>query len=74
MRDRRKKFVELAEKRVTKAIHAIQLIGNLSNRSNYEYTDADAKKILKALDDEVKALRGRFAKGSGPSEPQFKLS
>jgi len=73
MRDKRKKFVELAEKRVTKAIHAVQLIGNLSNRSNYLYTDSDVRKILKALDGEVKALRRRFGKGSGAGEPIFTL-
>jgi hypothetical protein len=73
MRDKRKKFVEIAEKRVTKAIHAMRLIGNLSNRSNYEYTDSDVRKITKALDDELKSLRGRFGKGSGSAEPTFKL-
>src|SRR3990172_7532918 len=45
----RKKFVELAEKRVRRALNDIRLIGNLSNRSNYTYTDDDAKKIYKAL-------------------------
>jgi hypothetical protein len=74
LRDKRKKFVELAEKRVTRAIHDIQLIGNLSNRSNYEYTDTDIRKILRALDDEVKSLRSRFGKGNGAAEPMFKLT
>src|SRR5262249_56798948 len=45
----REKFVGLANKRVIRAIKAIQLIGNLSNRSNYDYTDEDVDKILKAL-------------------------
>jgi hypothetical protein len=72
-RDKRKKFVELVEKRVTKAINALRLVGNLSNKSNYEYTDADIKKIVKALDDEIKDLRRRFGEGTGSSEPVFKL-
>jgi ABC-type branched-subunit amino acid transport system substrate-binding protein len=45
----RQKFVRLASKRVSNALHSIQLIANLSNRSNYHYTDDDVAKILKAL-------------------------
>ena len=51
----RKKFVELAENRVSRAIKDIKLIGNLSNKSNYSYTGEDVRKIhsalKKALDD-----------------------
>jgi hypothetical protein len=56
----RKKFVELANKRVSKALHNIQLIGNLSNRSNYHYTDDDVAKIFKALNNEIRSCRKRF--------------
>lgn len=56
----RQKFVDLANRRVSKALKAIQLIGNLSNRSNYDYTEDDAAKIFKALQDEVSACRKKF--------------
>ena len=56
----RAKFVELAKKRVSRALKDIQLIGNLSNRSNYDYTDDDVAKIIKALSDEVSACRKKF--------------
>ena len=56
----RKKFVELANKRVSKALHDIQLIGNLSNRSNYHYTDEDITKMFKALNGELRACHKRF--------------
>ena len=56
----REKFVELANKRVSRALKAVQLIGNLSNRSNYDYSDEDVSKIIKALQDEVAACRRRF--------------
>lgn len=60
----RRKFVELASKRVSRALKDIQLIGNLSNRSNYDYTDQDVSKIFKALTDEVAACRKRFEQAS----------
>ena len=54
----RAKFVELAEKRVVRTIRDMRLIGNLSNRSNYSYTDDDVRKIMKALRTEPLAFCG----------------
>jgi len=56
----REKFVKLASARVSKALKDIQLIGNLANRSNYDYTDGDVTKIFKALNDEIAACKKRF--------------
>jgi len=67
------KFVELAEKRVSRAIKDIRLVGNLSNRSNYSYTQDDARKIIKALRDEVETLKARFEAKGGDVKAVFKL-
>lgn len=56
----RDKFVRLATKRVMNALKAIQLIGNLSNKSNYDYTSEDVQKIFKALQDELSVSRKKF--------------
>lgn len=56
----RAKFVHLAQMRVNRALKDIQLIGNLSNRSNYDYADEDVEKIFKALSHEIAACRKRF--------------
>lgn len=69
----RAKFVELAEKRVSRAIKDIRLIGNLSNRTNYSYSQEDAKKIIKALREEVDALKGRFETEGSNAKAVFKL-
>ena len=47
MKNREKKFIELAEKRMTRLIKQIKLVGNLANKSNYIYTDKQANKIIK---------------------------
>ena len=72
-RDPRAKFVALANARVSRAINDIRLVGNLSNRKNYEYTDDEARKILKVLEIEVDILKEKFR--SKPAEPKklFKL-
>ena len=65
--DKRRKFAELGTKRVNKAINDIRLIGNLSNKANYEYTDEDVRKIMKALRDAVTEAETRFKKSQGKS-------
>lgn len=69
----KEKFIELAESRVTKAIKSIRLIGNLSNKSNYIYSQEDAQKIIRELEKEVKAVKAQFESGDSKSEIKFKL-
>lgn len=73
MRDKRGKFVELAEARVNRAIKDIRLIGNLANRSAYEYSEEDARKIFRTLQRELEAARARFTGDTGGKETEFKL-
>ena len=72
-RNKRQKFVNLAEKRTSNALHAIRIIGNLANKSNYEFSDADIRRITKTLEQEVKDLRTRFETSGTKSRPEFKL-
>lgn len=72
-RDPRAKFVELANARVTRAIKDLRLIGNLSNRKNYEYTDEEAKKILKVLEAELDALKAKFRAKPADHKKIFQL-
>ena len=69
----RQRFVELAEKRVSRAIKDIRMIGKLANRSNYTYSDEDVRKITRALRKELKDLESRFSGDKGQEEPVFRL-
>lgn len=73
MRDRRAKFVQLANQRVTKALDQIRLVGNLSNRAAYDYTEEDVRKIVKALQKAVDTAKGRFAENGSSSDHSFSL-
>ena len=72
MQKSREKFVDLAEKRVTKALKAVQLIGNLSNSKVYGYTPEDISEIFKALNGAVQDAKSRFSEGKAGSGT-FKL-
>ena len=71
-RDKRQKFVDLAEKRTQRAIKDIRLLGNLANSKNYSYTEEDVRKITKALQEEVTELRRKFE--AKPSDDQVTFS
>ena len=73
MSAKRDNFIRLAEARVTRAIEAMRVIGNLSNRSNYEYDEEDVKKIINTLQNELTALKVQFKTKSGMSAQGFKL-
>ena len=72
-RSKRDKFLELANKRVSRALKDIQLVGNLANRKNYEYSDDEAKKIVKALQSEVERVKQHFHSGAQPASNKFEL-
>lgn len=73
MRNRRQKFVELAEARVNKTLKNLQLIGNLSNRSAYEYSEVDVRKIFARLQHGLDAAKGRFARKNANPDGEFRL-
>ena len=69
---KQEKFRILTEKRVTRAIKDIRLIGNLANKNNYSYSEKDGTKICAALETELKLLRMKFS-GTSKRPPIFKL-
>lgn len=74
MRNKRSRFVELAQSRVTKTTQMLRLIGNLSNPNNYAYSEEDANKIFSALESELKLLKAKFRTAmSKKVKDEFKL-
>ena len=70
METKREKFIRLAEKRVNSVIRELELIGNLSNKSNYDYDDNDVEKIIKTLKKAVIDLDSKF---TSKAKSNFKL-
>ena len=71
-RDKQSKFVQLAEQRTNTAIKSMQLIGNLSNKRNYDYSEDQAAKIFAVLEGELKELKLKF-KTASKTNNRFKL-
>lgn len=71
--NKRTKFVTLAESRTAAAIKAIRVIAKLGNRSHYDYTETDVRKIAAALTKEVDAMKTRMMSRGGKETVEFKL-
>ena len=68
--NKREKFIRLAESRTNKVLKEIDLIGNLSNKSNYDYTAEDTEKIIRVLKKSINNLENKF---SNHTKKEFKL-
>lgn len=67
------KFKRLMNKRMTVALDKIRLIGNLSNKATYEYTDEQIAKVISTLRNDIDWLEREFAPKSAESKRVFEL-
>lgn len=73
LESKRDRFVRLAEARTNKIIDMVQLLGNCSNTSVYDYTQQDIEKIFTAIDTAVRDAKKKFSKTEGKSNTRFTL-
>ncbi|MBR6504438.1 MAG: hypothetical protein IKT41_01740 [Clostridia bacterium] len=71
MESKRERFKRIAENRTNKIINMIDLLGNCSNKNNYEYTDEDIKNIFNAIESSLKMSKMKFAEKQ--EKGKFKL-
>lgn len=58
------KFKRLAEQRGNRILHYLRLLSNLSNRSNYDYSEAEAKSMLSLIEQQLRITKQKFASTS----------
>lgn len=62
---RHARFKRLAEARTEKVLNTIDLIGNLSNKSFYDYSKDEIDLIFKTLEESLKENKQKFTKSKG---------
>ena len=70
---KREKFVRIAEARTNKIINMIQLLGNCSNQSLYEYSQKDVNKIFNTIQTELDEAKKRYSKQVSQKGSKFTL-
>lgn len=57
------KFRRLAMSRGNRVLRDIELLGNLSNTNNYDYTSEQVRVIFSTIEDEIRIAKQRFSGG-----------
>lgn len=70
METRNEKFKRLAEKRTNAVLEQLRILGNLSNKANYDYSPEEVRKIFSAIDSQLRTVKARF---SDSKKRKFKL-
>jgi len=70
METRKEKFIRLATYRTNLVLEKLRILGNLSNKANYDYNDEEVNKIFAAIDSQLRIAKARFA---GKRKKEFKL-
>ena len=70
---KREKFVRIAEARTNKIINMIQLLGNCSNQSLYEYSQKDINKIFSTIQTELDEAKKRYSEQDSQKGSKFTL-
>jgi len=65
---RRERFENVAARRTQKILELLEILGNCSNKSNYEYTDEDVRKMFSAIKDKLKNTEAAFGNAINRSE------
>lgn len=66
-------FVRLAEARTNKIIDMIMLLGNLSNKTNYSYTDKQVELIFDSLQQVLDETKLKFLEEPTKKRKKFRL-
>lgn len=56
------RFKRVASKRVENLLSGIRSLSNCSNTNNYEYTEEDVQKMIKAIKDELRTMETLYRK------------
>jgi len=61
---KRDAFRRLATQRTNNVLDRLRVLGHCSNPHLYEYSDEDVKRIFKAIDAELRAVKAKFQNSS----------
>lgn len=59
-RRKREAFKKLAERRTNAILDRIRILGNLANRSAYDYSENDIRRIFGAIEEELRGVKAKF--------------
>ena len=58
--EKKDSFNRLSQSRLIKVVDALDILGNCSNRSAYEYTEEEVIEIFKEIEEKVRLTKDKF--------------
>ncbi len=71
VKTKRERFVDIAGKRTNRIIDDLHLLGNCSNKNNYEYSEEDVRKMFAAIEEALKDAKSKYSKSKSRSKFTF---
>ena len=65
---RRVRFETVAARRTQKLLNLLDILGNCSNKNNYEYNDEDVRKMFTAIESKTKNTKALFGNAISKEE------
>ncbi len=72
-KSRKERFKEVAGRRVQKVLDDIDSLSNCANKSTYEYTDEEIRKMMRAINEKVTLLKLAFTTSSKTGKQTFEF-
>lgn len=70
---KKERFKTVASRRVQKVLDDLESLSKCANRSTYEYSDEDVRKMMKAITDKVQLLKLSFEATNKSSKKTFEF-
>ena len=70
LNEKQKRFKNVAGRRVQKVLDDLEVLANCANPSTYEYTEADVRKMMKAINDKLATLKIAFEANNSKANKQ----
>lgn len=67
------RFKTVASRRVQKVLDDIESLSKCANKSTYEYSDEDVKKMMNAINNQISLLRASFSANSKSGKQSFEF-
>lgn len=59
--NRHERFKRIATYRTNMVLDKLRLLGNLSNKTNYEYTDEELNKVFDVVERQLRTIKAKFS-------------
>ena len=70
---KRDRFKNVAGRRVQKVLDDLESLSKCANKSTYEYSDEEVRKMLKAINEKVNLLKAAFTASSKSGKQTFEF-